>query len=95
MSNNTARPNTTFDTYEKTLQKWEQELMQDVNYVLDKEDLHNLLEENTPTYLVTDGGVKDSIGYYGWVIVTVMEIVCEAKGHAPGPLKQMESLRAE
>eukprot|EP00957_Ditylum_brightwellii_P209401 15361627-Ditylum_brightwellii.AAC.1 len=24
-----------------------------------------------------------------------MEIVCEAKGHAPGPLKQKESLQAE
>eukprot|EP00957_Ditylum_brightwellii_P031002 2349199-Ditylum_brightwellii.AAC.1 len=69
--------------------------MRGVDIVLDKEDLQNLLKENTPIYLVTDGGVKDSIGYYGWVIVTVIEIVWEAKGHAPGSLKQMESLRAE
>eukprot|EP00957_Ditylum_brightwellii_P116369 8876114-Ditylum_brightwellii.AAC.1 len=61
--------------------------MQDVDYVLDEEDLRNLLEENTPIYLVTNGGVKDNIGYYKWVIATVMEIVCKAKGHAPGPLK--------
>eukprot|EP00957_Ditylum_brightwellii_P184102 14023145-Ditylum_brightwellii.AAC.1 len=69
--------------------------MQDVNYVLNKEHLHNLLEENTPIYLVTDGGVKDNIGHYSWVIAAVMEIVCKAKGHSPGPLKQMEPLRAE
>eukprot|EP00957_Ditylum_brightwellii_P136282 10393649-Ditylum_brightwellii.AAC.1 len=69
--------------------------MQDVDYVLDEEDLCNLLEENTPIYLVTGRGVKDNIGYYGWVISTVMEKVYESKGHAPGPLKQMESLRAE
>eukprot|EP00957_Ditylum_brightwellii_P023568 1779084-Ditylum_brightwellii.AAC.1 len=66
--------------------------MRDVAYVLDEEDLRSLLEENTPLYLVTDSGVKDNIGYYGWVIATVIEIMCEAKGHAPGPLKQMESL---
>eukprot|EP00957_Ditylum_brightwellii_P083887 6375578-Ditylum_brightwellii.AAC.1 len=69
--------------------------MQDVNYVLNEEDLCSLLEENTPIYLVIDGRVKDNIGYYNWLITTVMEIVCKAKGHAPGPLKQMESLRAE
>ena len=69
--------------------------MREVDIVLDKEDLQNLLEENTPIYLVTDRGVKDNIGYYGWVIATVIKIVCKAKGHTPGPLKQMESLRAE
>ena len=45
----------------KTLQKWEQELMREVDIVLDKEDLQNLLEKNTPIYSVTDGGVKDNI----------------------------------
>eukprot|EP00957_Ditylum_brightwellii_P197153 15021149-Ditylum_brightwellii.AAC.1 len=69
--------------------------MREVAIVLDKEDLQNLLEENTPIYLVTDEGVKDNIGYYSWVIATVIKIVFKAKGHAPGPLKQMESLRAE
>eukprot|EP00957_Ditylum_brightwellii_P121889 9295323-Ditylum_brightwellii.AAC.1 len=69
--------------------------MQEVDLVIGKEDLQNLLEENTPIYLATDRGVKDNIGYYGWVIATLIEIVCEAKGHAPGPLKQMESMRAE
>eukprot|EP00957_Ditylum_brightwellii_P038258 2892986-Ditylum_brightwellii.AAC.1 len=69
--------------------------MQEVNHVIDKEDLKHLLEENTTIYLVTDSGVKDNIGYYGWVMATVIEILCKAKGHAPGPLKQMKSLRAE
>eukprot|EP00957_Ditylum_brightwellii_P086885 6612694-Ditylum_brightwellii.AAC.1 len=69
--------------------------MQEVDHVLDEEDLRHLLEENTPIYLVTDSGVKDDIGYYDWVMATVIIIVWEAKGHAPGPLKQMESLRAE
>eukprot|EP00957_Ditylum_brightwellii_P052709 3995669-Ditylum_brightwellii.AAC.1 len=61
--------------------------MKDVDIVLDKEDPQNLLEQNTPIYLVTDDGVKDNIGYYGWVITTVIKIVCEVKGHAPGSLK--------
>eukprot|EP00957_Ditylum_brightwellii_P039122 2957829-Ditylum_brightwellii.AAC.1 len=61
--------------------------MREVDIILDKEDLHNLLEENTPIYLVTDRGVKDNIGYYGWVIATVIKTVRKAKGHAPGPLK--------
>eukprot|EP00957_Ditylum_brightwellii_P115653 8821537-Ditylum_brightwellii.AAC.1 len=69
--------------------------MREVDTILDKEDLQNLLEENTPIYLVTDGGVKDNIDYYGWVIATVIKIVCKAKGHTPGTLKRMESLRAE
>eukprot|EP00957_Ditylum_brightwellii_P052954 4014542-Ditylum_brightwellii.AAC.1 len=69
--------------------------MKEVDIVLDEEDLQNLLEEDTLIYLVADGGVKDNIGYYGWVIASVIKIVCKAKGHPPGPLKQMESLRAE
>eukprot|EP00957_Ditylum_brightwellii_P056746 4300544-Ditylum_brightwellii.AAC.1 len=60
---NTTRSHSTFC---KTLEKWEQDLMRDVDYVLDEKDLRSLLEENTPLYLVTDGGVKDNIGYYGW-----------------------------
>eukprot|EP00957_Ditylum_brightwellii_P068411 5193514-Ditylum_brightwellii.AAC.1 len=35
------------------------------------------------------------IGYYGWVIATVCDILIEVKGHAPGPKKLMESLRTE
>eukprot|EP00957_Ditylum_brightwellii_P144594 11014225-Ditylum_brightwellii.AAC.1 len=69
--------------------------MREVDHVIDEEDRKNLLEENTPIYLVTDGGVKDNIGYYGWVMATVIKTVCESKGYAPGPLKQMEFLRAE
>eukprot|EP00957_Ditylum_brightwellii_P018014 1357308-Ditylum_brightwellii.AAC.1 len=64
--NTIPRPYETFDEHNKTLQKWEQDLMREVEIVLDKEDLQNLLEESTPIYLVTDGGVKDNIGYYGW-----------------------------
>ena len=55
--------------------------MRDVDYILDDEDLRNLLKENTLIYLVTDGGVKDNIGYYRWVIATVMEIVHMPQDH--------------
>eukprot|EP00957_Ditylum_brightwellii_P155474 11834619-Ditylum_brightwellii.AAC.1 len=35
------------------------------------------------------------IGYYGWVVATVCNILTEAKGHATGPKYPMESLRTE
>eukprot|EP00957_Ditylum_brightwellii_P169399 12893232-Ditylum_brightwellii.AAC.1 len=62
---------------------------------MDEEELILLIMEANTLYLVTDGGVKEKVGYFGWVIATVMDILCKAKGHTPGPLKLMESLRTE
>ena len=44
-------------------------------------------------YLVSDGGVKDGKGSYGWVVATEREILVRARGRATG--YPMTSFRAE
>ena len=46
-------------------------------------------------WIVTDGGVKDSMGYYGWVIATDTSVLYESNGCVPGNGEEMDSCRAE
>jgi len=50
---------------------------------------------NKTIWLVTDGGVSDSIGYFGWVIATDTTILFEGKGSVQGNDEEMDSTRAE
>ena len=50
---------------------------------------------NKIIWIVTDGGVSDSIGYYGWVIATDTTILYESQGSVQGNDEEMDSTRAE
>ena len=54
-----------------------------------------LLQLEPTLWVVTDGGVSDSIGYYGWVIATSSTILYEDKGQITGNEEEMDSCRAE
>ena len=54
----------------------------------------DLLSTDT-IYIVSDGGVADTEGYYGWVIATSSNIVIEGHGYVPGNPSHIDSLRAE
>lgn len=54
----------------------------------------DLLSTDT-IYVVSDGGVADTEGYYGWVIATSSNIVIEGHGYVPGNPSHIDSLRAE
>ena len=44
---------------------------------------------------MTDGGVAEEDGYYGWVIATDTTILWEGNGYVPSNPKLLETLRAE
>eukprot|EP00957_Ditylum_brightwellii_P034472 2614467-Ditylum_brightwellii.AAC.1 len=46
-------------------------------------------------WIATDGSVKGPLGYFGWVIATKSQILCERYGHSQGNPELVESLRAE
>ena len=46
-------------------------------------------------WIVSDGGVTENTGYYGWVIADSYKILFEGSGITLGNPDQMDSLRAE
>eukprot|EP00957_Ditylum_brightwellii_P004953 377115-Ditylum_brightwellii.AAC.1 len=62
---------------------------------MDTEDIIQLHTTDNTLYLATDGGTAMGIGYFGWVLATVMETIIKAKGHATGTPSLMDSLRTE
>ena len=62
---------------------------------MDTADVIQLLTTDNNLYLATDGGTALGIGYFGWVLATVMETIIKAKGHATGTPSSMDSLRTE
>eukprot|EP00957_Ditylum_brightwellii_P045234 3429019-Ditylum_brightwellii.AAC.1 len=85
----------TFQEYCKSLPKWCRHLLVNINFIWDEEEICLILQNNKTVYVVTDRGKTTGIGYYGWVIATVCDILIKPKEHAPGPKKLMESLRTE
>eukprot|EP00957_Ditylum_brightwellii_P211821 15366640-Ditylum_brightwellii.AAC.1 len=81
--------------YVASLDAWEQDLIHKVKFVVDEEDLHMVLNDEITLFLVPDGGTENGYGYFGWVIVSHMDILAQHSGHAAGNLDLMESLQTE
>eukprot|EP00957_Ditylum_brightwellii_P185392 14117060-Ditylum_brightwellii.AAC.1 len=64
-----------FQQYCAQLQPWEHQLLLNVEFLVDQEDIDDILQEDTSLYLVTDGGAVDGAGYFGWVIATDLELL--------------------
>eukprot|EP00957_Ditylum_brightwellii_P055503 4206013-Ditylum_brightwellii.AAC.1 len=84
-----------FLQYCKKLQLWEHRLLINVEFLLDQEDIDDILQDDISLYFVTDRGAVDGAGYFGWVIDTALEILVRNKGHATGEPTDMESLRTK
>ena len=46
-------------------------------------------------FVVSDGGVSEGLGYYGWVIANPSTIIWEGGGQGPVSAIEMDSLCAE
>ena len=46
-------------------------------------------------WIVSDGGLFQNHGYYGWVIANDTSIIWEGRGRVPGNHDQFDSLRSE
>eukprot|EP00957_Ditylum_brightwellii_P155434 11831294-Ditylum_brightwellii.AAC.2 len=89
-----TRPNT-FRVYVQTLLNWEQALLGKLYCTgLGQMPLHQLLQTTEEIWVVTNGGVNESYGYFGFVIATGSQILWKGHRQAQGNAMQMESLRA-
>ena len=46
-------------------------------------------------WIVSDGGLAHTQGYYGWVIATDTDILYEGRGRVPSKPSHLDSLRSE
>eukprot|EP00957_Ditylum_brightwellii_P168757 12844882-Ditylum_brightwellii.AAC.1 len=49
----------------------------------------HMISSDTTLYFVSDGRECEGLGYFGWVIVTSMDILVTNKGQAKGILEQI------
>jgi hypothetical protein len=70
-----------------------QELLQNVELSMDKNELATTLAEKAPVWLASDGGAVPGRGSYGWVLRVGQRIIARGKGPAHGP--DPRSFRAE
>ncbi len=75
-------PQTDFQSYVKTLQTWDYELLRNVELMQSGAVslLELLLNPNASVLAATDGGIKDPHGYFGWAIGTDDCVVCHNSG---------------
>eukprot|EP00957_Ditylum_brightwellii_P076025 5778768-Ditylum_brightwellii.AAC.1 len=64
-----------------SIPKWCQYLLQNIDFKWDKGEQIELFQQDEQTVLATDGGTTYGIGYFGWVIATVCDVLVTAKGH--------------
>jgi hypothetical protein len=85
---------TTFEEYVDKLEKWERKLLQTTGNVRDTMDITERIINSENTYMVSDGGMINGYGSYGWIIANDTEITKE-RGEAEGAKELMQSFRAE
>ena len=83
-----------WNQYIETISTWEKNLLQNIKYITSKEELNSMLSD--PDQIITfvsDGGSKDNIGSYGWILATTTIEIVKSQGQAMG--QPMSSHRAE
>jgi hypothetical protein len=59
---------TTFEDYIGNLDHWERNLLRTTGNTRDTNDVTNRIIESEKTYMVSDGGMVNAYGSYGWII---------------------------
>eukprot|EP00957_Ditylum_brightwellii_P142908 10888641-Ditylum_brightwellii.AAC.1 len=73
---------TTFSEYVTTLPAWEHEILQSLEYHFDEDDILHMISSNIKVYFVSNSKEHEGVEYFGWVIVTSMDILVTNKGQA-------------
>eukprot|EP00957_Ditylum_brightwellii_P042699 3233550-Ditylum_brightwellii.AAC.1 len=85
-----------FQTYIESLPKWDQILLTDTKEKHNSNaNLETHLQMGSELWVAADGGVKGSLGYFGWVIATETQVLWEGKGQSQSNPELIESLQAE
>jgi hypothetical protein len=90
---NIDEPNT-FEDYIDQLEDWERNLLRTTGNVRDTKDITTRIITSDKTYMVSDGGMANGYGSYGWIIANEDEIT-KGSGEAEGAKELMQSFRAE
>eukprot|EP00957_Ditylum_brightwellii_P066395 5040762-Ditylum_brightwellii.AAC.1 len=81
----TSKEPNSWEEYTTTICTWEQNLLQNLE---EKPGAYGtlkvLLKLQEKIWLVMDGGLNESIGYFGWVIASDRQILWENRSHAQG-----------
>ena len=85
---------TTFEDYVDKLDTWERNLLQTTGNVRDTKDVTERIVSSEKTYMVSDGGMINGYGSYGWIIANDDELT-RGRGEAEGAEELMQSFRAE
>jgi hypothetical protein len=65
---------TTFDDSINQLETWERNLLQTTGKTRDTTDVTTRIIESNKTYMVSDGGMINGYGSYGWIIANDDEL---------------------
>jgi hypothetical protein len=85
---------TTFDEYVDQLDDWERNLLRTTGKVRDTSEITSRIISSDKTYMVSDGGMINRYGSYGWIIANDNEIA-KGRGKAEGAQYLMQSFRAK
>jgi hypothetical protein len=71
-----------FDEHLQTLEDWQQPLLEHLECITDERRLHALLSSDDllKITLASDGGARDELGSFGWVLAVGHEILWQCKG---------------
>jgi hypothetical protein len=84
----------TFDEYVDQLDDWERNLLRTTGNIRDTAEITSQIILSDKTYMVSDGGMINGYGSYGWIIANDDEIT-KGRGEAEGAQHLMQSFRAE
>jgi hypothetical protein len=84
----------TFEDYADRLEDWEKNLLRTTGNVRNTEEVTTRIIESDNTYMVSNGGMVNGYGSYGWIIADEHEIT-KGRGEAEGAKFLMQSFQAE
>eukprot|EP00957_Ditylum_brightwellii_P191883 14607550-Ditylum_brightwellii.AAC.1 len=86
---------TTFKEYINALLQWTHDLLCNINFIDDEEELCLFLQGIEHMYFVTEGSETEGTGYFGWVAAATCDNLVENNGHSSSAQYLMELLRTE
>jgi hypothetical protein len=83
-----------FNKYIDSLQDWERNLLRKTGNTRNVEDMVQSIIQSDTTYMVSNGGLVNGYGSFGWIIANKTELI-KGRGEAEGFQELMQSFRAE
>jgi hypothetical protein len=83
-----------FNKYIESLQDWERNLLRKIGNTRNVDDMVQSIIQSDTAYMVSDGGLVNGYGSFGWIIANETELI-KGRGKAEGLQDLMQSFRAK